>query len=271
MLVLELDCPAGQRERLIAELWELGTAGVLEGEGVLSAYFEASADRRALEAALAAYAPRIREEPERDWTALARSQWKSAPVGRRFFLAPEWCDEPTPPGRLRLRLRPRQACGTGLHAATRLCLELMEEWVRPGATLLDVGTGSGLLAEAAVLLGAGRVLACDIQAEAVAEARERFREERIEVALFQGSLRGLRPAVADLAVVNISAEAAIQLAGELARVLKHGGEAIVSGFRRRAVGRVAQAMEAARFRIREHGEREGWSALVCYTPSYAQA
>jgi len=167
-------------------------------------------------------------------------------------------------------MRPRQACGTGLHRATRLCLELMEELVRPGARVLDVGTGSGLLAEAAARLGAGAVLACDIQWEAIVEAHRRFREAGLEAALFQGSLRSVGSRAADLAVANISAEAVIQLAAELARVLAPGAAALVSGFRRRALGRLQAALGAAGLSFGELRESEGWLALVCYTPSYAE-
>jgi len=270
MIRLELICRAEQRERLVAELWERGTAGIVEAETGLCAYFADDADRAVLLEVFAGFAPRIRPEPERDWAAVFQAGWTHMAVGKRFFLVPEWSAEPAPPGRIRLLMRPRQACGTGLHRATRLCLELMEELVRPGARVLDVGTGSGLLAEAAARLGAGAVLACDIQWEAIVEAHRRFREAGLEAALFQGSLRSVGSRAADLAVANISAEAVIQLAAELARVLAPGAAALVSGFRRRALGRLQAALGAAGLSFGELRESEGWLALVCYTPSYAE-
>ena len=80
-------------------------------------------------------------------------------VGEKFFLVPEWRDDAPPPGRFRITVNPRMAFGTGVHESTRLCLEAMEEFVRPGSDVLDVGTGSGILAKAADLLGARRVIA----------------------------------------------------------------------------------------------------------------
>lgn len=270
MIRVELSCPPERRERLIAELWERGVTGIVEEGERLCAYFEDDADRLGLAETLADYAPRICVEAPDDWTAIFRAAWRPMLVGRRFFLAPEWCPEPTPPGRIRLLIRPRRACGTGLHPATRLCLELMETLVRPGARVLDVGTGSGLLAEAAVRLGAGWVVALDIEREAVAEARQRFSEAGLPGEFLQGSLRSLAARVADLALANISAEAVIQLAGELARVLAPGAAALVSGFRPRQLERVRAALEGAGLRAGELQESEGWLALVCYTPSYAQ-
>src|ERR1700738_1813831 len=88
-------------------------------------------------------------------------------VGARFFLVPEWRDDPTPAGRFRIAVNPGQAFGTGVHETTRLCLEAIEEFVRPGSAVLDVGTGSGILARAAALLGAKRVYGCDVDPVAV--------------------------------------------------------------------------------------------------------
>ena len=75
----------------------------------------------------------------------------------RFFLVPEWRDDPAPEGRVRLIMHPGIACGTGTHAATRLCLTAMERHVAAGDSVLDVGTGSGILADAARVLGASPV------------------------------------------------------------------------------------------------------------------
>ncbi len=269
MFALELTCAQNQRDRLIAELWEWGTAGVIERDDGVTAYFEQRVDPRALVEAFREFAPRIAEVPDSDWVASARQSWEPLPVGRRFFLVAEWRADPTPSGRLRLEMRPRQACGTGLHPATRLCLELLEDHLRPGSVVLDVGTGSGLLAAAAALLGAGRVLACDIEQQAVLEAGDRFRSEHLHVDLFLGSLRSVRSRSAHLILLNIHAEAVLVLAPELARVLVPGGGAIVSGFRRRDLHRVQAALKAVGLQTTEMREQEGWLALVCYTPSYA--
>lgn len=265
MHALEIACAPEEREHLVAELWEHGTLGVVEREEGLIAYFGDEHAARAAAAALGAHSSRLSRVPECDWDESWRARWRPCEVGKKFFLAPEWSEEPTPPGRIRLLVRPGRACGTGLHPCTRLCLELLEDLVKPGYVVLDVGTGSGLLAAAAAQLGAGRVIACDISEEATAEAGERFRREAPGVLLFQGSLRSLRPRSADLVVVNISAAAALELAPEIRRVAKPGGIAVLSGFRVRAFERLRAPLDAIGLRPRRARELEGWQALVCYT------
>ncbi len=266
MYALEIACSSGEREWLVAELWQRGTLGVIEHEERLTAYFADEAAVQAAATALATYRPRVSHVPERAWEESWREVWRPIPVGERFFLAPEWSREPTPPGRIRLLLRPGRACGTGLHPCTQLCLELLEEISPQGRTVLDVGTGTGLLAAAARRLGAARVIACDISEDAVAEATDRFRREAPDVLLFQGSLRALPSRVADLVLVNISAAAILELAPEIRRVLRVPGAAVLSGFRCRKLPDVSAALEAMGFRARCMRDREGWQAMLCYTP-----
>ena len=152
MFSLEIDSTADGRDLLIAELWELGSAGIVElSETRVRAFFEAGADLAGL---LARYpGAAMREEENRDWVQAARDLLQPMEVGRRFFLVPEWRDDRAPAGRFRITVNPGLAFGTGVHETTRLCLEALEDFVKPGIDVLDVGTGSGILAEAARLLG----------------------------------------------------------------------------------------------------------------------
>ncbi len=257
MFRLTLTCAESERELLEAELWERGTSGVAEeelagGGWLLKAFFDQRSDAAGLER----FHPAWEREPDTDWEALARACWPPLIVGERFYLAPAWRDDPTPEGRLRLEVHPGMACGTGYHPATQLCLEAMESELRPGGTVLDVGTGSGILAEGARLLGAGRVAACDIDPAAVGIARANLGTAS-GVLLFAGSVRSVRAGAADLVVANINAVTAASLAAEFRRVLKPGGAAIVSGFEERERARVQAAFPAARSL-----EREGWVCLV---------
>ena len=150
----------------------------------------------------------------------------AAIAGReRFYLVAPWCKEPTPAGRLRLEIEPGMACGTGRHPATQLCLEALEKCVLPGDSVLDVGTGSGILSEAARLLGAGRVVGCDVDEEAIV-----FSRPRVEVSLFVGSVDAVRAGSQDVVVANIDAGTVEGLRGELERVRKAGSRLILSGF-----------------------------------------
>src|SRR5579871_5161515 len=215
MFSLEIECEPEERDLLIADLWEQGSAGITEvDERHLRAFFDDSADREALLARFAGAAAQT-EEP-RDWVQSARDLLQPVTVGARFFLVPEWRDDPAPEGRFRILVNPGMAFGTGVHETTQLALEALERYVRPGMTVLDVGAGSGILAEAAELLGAGLIFACDVDPDAVRIAKGRVPR------CFAGSAPAVRPEVADLVTANISPEAIIELAGELMLCLRPG-------------------------------------------------
>jgi ribosomal protein L11 methyltransferase len=244
---IEVVCEPEQREVLIADLWEQGSAGISElGERCLRAFFEDTADRHAL---LKRYpGATSRTEETRDWVQEARDLLQPMLVGHRFYLVPEWRDDPVPAGRFRITVNPGLAFGTGVHETTQLCLEALEGLVKPGMTVLDVGTGSGILSRGARLLGAARVCACDIDPEAVAVAGEGF----------VGSADAVRSGFADLVVANISAEAIIQLGPDLRRALRPGGVLVASGFE----SHEAPAVEAALGGVREVLRKGNWAAFI---------
>ena len=239
MFSLEIDCDTDDRDLLIAEARERGCAGIVElPAGAVRAFFEDSTDRRPLLAMFPG--SRERTEEERDWVQAARDLLQPMEVGRRFFLVPEWRDDPTPAGRLRIAVNPGMAFGTGVHETTRLCLEAMEHWVQPGMTVLDIGTGQGILARAARLLGAARVIACDTDPVAVGIAGEGF----------VGSVDAVKTAAVDLVVANISAEAIMLLAPDLRRVRRGGGILLASGFEVHEVDAVGNALGAGEVRTK---------------------
>jgi ribosomal protein L11 methyltransferase len=131
----------------------------------------------------------------------------------------------------------------------------------PRPTVIDIGTGSGILSEAAIRLGAGRVFAGDTDPEAVAVAKENFARAGVQVELFTGSADAVASGVADLIVANISPAWIAELAPEWLRILKPGGIAILSGFEAGDVPAIAAAVEKAGGRVRGRwGERE-WAML----------
>jgi ribosomal protein L11 methyltransferase len=219
--------PSADREDLlIAELQEAGTAGIAEEDGGLRAFFESDREGDSLLERFAKFSPEFREEPATDWEQVTRDAWPPLCVGERFYLVAPWdAETPTPPGRLRLEIYPGMACGTGRHPATQLCLRAIERIVRPGARVLDVGCGSGILSDAAMLMGASCVIGCDIDPDAVRIARE-----RVNVPMFVGSADAFRSQWADVIVANIDAATLGRIAPELDRVRKPGSALILSGF-----------------------------------------
>lgn len=265
---LSIECTDANRDLAIAELYDAGTSGVVEHEQPeggcrLEAFFDTEAEASAVAQRLDSWRTSITPCEPHDWAEVSREQWKPELVGERFFLVPAWRDDPAPQGRLRLVMPPGTAAGTGLHIATQLAIEGLERFVAPGMRILDLGTGSGILARAAALLGAHRVAACDIEDDAVYAADEYLRAQHSPAALFVGSLRSVRPAVADLLVVNINAQTIRTLAPEIARVINPGGLAILTGFEQRESGEMERLLREHGLPLRDRIERDGWTCLVC--------
>ncbi len=242
---------------LIADLLECGTAGIAEEPGGLRAFFENAQDAAApalAEALLrrfAEFAPQLREEEPVDWERATQDAWPPLCVGDRFYLVAPWhASIAAPPGRLRLAIYPGMACGTGRHPATQLCLRAIERYVQPGARVLDVGSGSGILSEAARLMGAACVIGCDVDPSAVSVARERG-----GVALFVGSADAVRSQWADVIVANIDSATIESIAAELARVRSLESTLILSGFPEWEI--------PESFAPRQILQQEEWRCLIC--------
>jgi ribosomal protein L11 methyltransferase len=264
MFSLELESENEAKDILIAELWDSGSTGIAEedrpdGRCLLRAFFEDEADADSL---LRRFPGRLQRHPPRDWVAASRAGWEPLCAGARFYLVPEWLDDPAPPGRMRIAINPGLACGTGYHEATQLCLEALEQYQLPHMTVLDVGAGSGILSIASALLGVGRVVACDADPVAVDIARGAFQRAGVRAELFTGSVDAIRANSVDLIVANISAAASIELAPQFLRCLAPGGRCIASGFATSEAAAVEAAIEPAGGRIERKQIKGQWCALV---------
>ena len=262
MYSLYLDCTETECELLSAELWEEGASGIQEetvdaAHRRLRAWFE---DPSGLLQRFSPYQPRLEAEPEVDWELASRQAWQPFEVGRRFYLAPEWDESRTPAGRLRLTIHPGLALGTGAHPATQLCLEALETHLRPGDSVLDVGTGSGILLSAVSLLGAGHTAGCDIELESVSVAHCNLLADSLPPHVFAGSTRAVRPQCVDLLVANINAITHEALAAEYARISRR--DLILSGFPDRHSPRVAAALAARGFQPKASLTSQEWACLI---------
>jgi len=252
MFSLEIECDPDDQEFLAAELWEHGSVGIVElTPRRVRAFFEEGAGRDRM---LGLYpGSTLRVEEQRDWVASARELLQPMEVGTRFYLVPEWRDDPAPLGRLRISINPGMAFGTGVHETTQLCIEALEDFVRPGITVLDVGTGSGILTTAARMLGAGRTVACDIDPVAIEIANQGF----------IGSVDAVASRSCDLAVANISPEAILVLASDLVRVLRPGGVLLASGFEEHEIELVKTALPGTP----EVRRKRNWGLLSLHLPA----
>lgn len=230
----------------IAEVFEVGVeildAGVrfyleeerfvLEGQGKLERVLRDFKETWRLEA-LPVYS--FSSIPDEDWMELWKVNFKPLRVGRRLIVAPTWEEvEASPEDRI-IRIDPGQAFGTGHHETTRLCLEWLEEWAerqheRSSNSLLDVGTGSGILAIAGALLGFDRILAVDNDPEAVAVARDNLilNEVTDRIVLQVGTVADIQGRY-DVLLANIQALPLIDMAEALVERLSHPATLGLSG------------------------------------------
>ena len=261
MISVWIEVDDAGRDLLIAELWEAGTLGITEASGSLRAFFRDDADIHELNSRFAEYHPQITAEEDRDWAQESRDQWQPTAVGERFYLVPEWRDDPAPCGRIRLRTYPGMACGTGAHPCTQLCLEAMERHLPESGRVLDVGTGSGILAQAAHLLGAEQVFACDIDHQASMIARDNFRKSPYQIPVFTGSLRSVRSGSIQTVLANLNAATLRQMRDDLTRITGPGATLILSGFRDDETDDVVPTAA----RVTQALERDGWSSVILST------
>ena len=216
--------------------------------------------------------PQIRTLRDEDWAHAWKKFYKPLRIGQRVILKPSWEEYPTQPGDLVIELDPGMAFGTGLHPSTRLCIAALEECVRPGDAVLDLGTGSGVLALVAVKLGAGSVLATDIDTLAVRVAGENAALNGIAVGdvlrIEHGSVPVGQAGHFQVIVANILAEV---LAGlfdgqygdpPLAEPLAPGGYLILSGILNERAAIVVAAAERHGLRIVDRKFEGDWVALV---------
>jgi ribosomal protein L11 methyltransferase len=234
MYSLHLYCPPGDVDLLSRELWEEGTVGVREvdrGESVqLIAAFESNVRRGPLLARFAQHQPAWEHEDDIDWVQYTKDSWPGRSVGQMLFLTPPWCEDPTPAGRIRLVHNPGLACGTGDHPCTQMALEALESLVTARLMVLDIGTGSGILAIAARLLGARTAVGADPDAVALGAARENFRLNNLPAMLVEGSANCIKTGMADITVANISSTVLLMILEDLIRATKPGGKLILTGF-----------------------------------------
>lgn len=246
-------------------------AGALPGwqRTVLAALVDADADPRAVlrTAAEARGVPAppvigIRFVADRDWVRLSQAQFEPIPIGERLLITPSWHRAPED-GRVAIVLDPGLAFGTGSHPTTRLCLQWLARALPPGATVIDYGCGSGILAIAAARLGASRVTGIDIDPQALRATIDNASRNRVEVAV--RATTDARPEPADVVVANILSSPLKLLAPVLVDLVRPGGVLVISGVLERQVDEVAAAY-APRLVLDVDGRSEGWACLAGTKP-----
>jgi len=200
---------------------------------------------------------------DEDWSENWKKYYKPFRIGSHLVVKPTWEGYAAQPGDVVVELDPGMAFGTGTHETTNMCMELLEKYVKPGDRVMDVGTGSGILAIAAAKLGSQSILAVDIDPGAVKVARENVAHNRVEhaVRVVEGDLVKSEAMPCELAVANIVADAICMLCGPLTRHLLAGGLLICSGIIREREADVQKAVAEAGYAPVDRLTKGEWVAL----------
>ena len=214
---------------------------------------------------------------ENDWAHSWQKYYKPMAVGERLYIVPEWeRGEPVPAGKVPLYLNPGLTFGTGNHASTQLCLELLEEALVPGGRVLDLGCGSGILAIAALALGAEHATGVDIDPKAVDVAYENAAMNGIgqdRLTVYVGNVLGdeklaakLGPGENQVVLANIVADVIIPLSAAVERFMAPDGVLLASGVIDTRADEVETAIRANGLAVTRRLERGGWCAFRAERP-----
>ena len=268
------DAAAGtEREQLIFDE-PGGISGEIWSASELTALFDTDADIttivQAAERAAQLSRPliyRLAHVEDQDWVRITQAQFSPIQISSRLWIVPSWHDVPDPAA-INLILDPGLAFGTGSHPSTQLCLTWLDENLQGGEDVLDFGSGSGILAIAALKLGASHVVGIDIDPQAVATSRanaihNQCEETKVEfhTAHFATHMDSTREAWADVVVSNILANPLIMLAPILMRATREGGRIALSGILEEQAEEVQQVYRQW-FKMNIARVQEGWVLLT---------
>lgn len=279
---LAMAAPDGVADALANFLWEHRALGVVEApagpqQTFLRAFFPPDADVAGLEAALHGYLdgltalgftlqgrPRLTPLADRDWSQAWREHFRPIRVGQRLVVVPPWERAGAAGRRLSIVVEPGRAFGTGHHGSTASCLVRLESAARARpARAIDLGTGSGILAIAAVKLGVGRVLAVDEDPDAVAAARANAARNGVAAAIrcVLADAALLRARRVPLVLANLLAALHLRLAPHYGRHVLPGGALLLGGILTSEERDVEAALRPRGFALAGRSRVDGWSCL----------
>ena len=267
-----------QTEDLISNIFhEFGLQGVVVNEACVTGYFPLDEriddHRRNLESSLFLLKQDIGFDYQVDYTEMAEEDWaeswkaffKPERVGHRLVVKPTWEVYETSPTDIVLEIDPGMAFGTGTHPSTAMCIEMIEGYLKPGDSFLDMGTGSGILMIAAAKLGAGMLIGIDKDPVAAEIAEKNMKQNCIPKAIYQIKTGNLIQEVEgryNIVTVNILAEVILPLLDTLNEVAAENGIMILSGITESKKNLVHEKMAEKGILEVETRLKDSWAAIV---------
>ncbi len=275
-LEISISSDETQREFLIPTMLELGCEGFQETDLALLCYLEKSRWdntkteillrdlRHILQTISVNAAVSFREIPEENWNAQWERTIRPMEVGNKLVIKPSWADDGCVGERIVIQIDPKMSFGTGYHETTRLTLRMLETYVRPHDVVLDVGTGTGILAIAAVKLGAAAAEGIDIDDWSIENANENTRANGV-ASVVQISNKPVELFSArrfHLVTANLTLNTNIELLPQFDRVLQRPGMLLLSGLLSSDRSQMTDALLRHRFEIAEELTENEWIALA---------
>jgi len=279
---VSIPCETAAFEAVSHFLFEHGADGVQELEREIIGYFHSDPESLKLKQELALFKrtlkavgfsagkPVITEQPYEDWSAGWRDYFYPVHVTERIIIKPPW-EVWNDPKKVLIDIMPRMAFGTGHHETTRICLELMEKYIQPGHDVLDIGTGSGILAIAAAKLGAS-CTAVEIDPDALDNTHENVSLNSVDdqIDILHGSLDVVPNSTFDLILANINRLVLLDMLADMIPFFLSKTRLILSGFltaEKSAILAKMKAVGLACIEFRKNGEWEGLAARM-HDPSF---
>ncbi|MBN2356899.1 50S ribosomal protein L11 methyltransferase [candidate division KSB1 bacterium] len=266
------------REAISLYLFQSGARGVIEEPDRLHAYFAESVDARTLCDGMRRYLCSLRELgfnadanditcnviPEQDWNKEWKKHFHGFALSRKIFIKPTWEKAPGKHYPCLIEIDPEMAFGTGTHATTRLCLQLLESTIRGGEQVVDIGTGTGILAIAAAKLGARRIYAFDLDPIATITAVKNARQNGVgeQIAFYTGTLSAVCPGRIrpDIVFANVNRREIVKMLPLMKKLLDYPKNLIVSGILVEERAKIETDLLRFGFVISEFLSAEEWIA-----------
>jgi len=274
---IEIISDGELRENLIGNLSQLGIEGFWEDGSSLRCYVsgtrwipgmldEVKAVIGRMTRSSSSVAPRIsvRTLDNRNWNEEWEKTIRPIQVTDSIVVTPTWHTHDPSPGQIVLTIDPKMSFGTGYHESTRLALRLLERYVKPGMHVLDIGTGTGVLAIAAIKLGAMHVTAVDSDEWSYRNALENMQRNEVatQVHLIQGEISSVPIQKFDIITANIQLNVLVSLVADMTIYLSRGGNVLLSGLLRPDRDPMIHALNVAGFTIMEELSENEWIALA---------
>lgn len=277
--MIEITIPAGEdlRQQLIAMLGQLGVEGFWEDGELLKCYVPEQKWSPAMQEEMRSVvgmlvSPSTHPLPpmhvqtlaERNWNAEWEKTIQPIHVTPHIVITPSWHVYTAAPGEMVLTIDPKMSFGTGYHESTRLILGLVEQYIRPGMTVLDIGTGTGVLAIAAIRLGARHAVACDIDEWSYDNAIENAALNGVaeKMTILEGDIAVTPDQPYDLVIANIQRNVLIPLLPAMRSRLAPGGTLLLAGLLNIDRDAMTEALREHGFTVLHESAENEWIALA---------